>query len=139
VDNDQRMALLDEKLDELRVDQEKDLLLDFDQAIKEKQGKPYTIKFQSEIYEIPNQMPFNFSTFFFRYCYKKQSGKVMVEVPEDRMIQFIELMFGKKFVNALEKSTVTVDMVFDTLASTILGKWGYGIDNKTNSMEKKMF
>jgi hypothetical protein len=138
VDNNERMALLDEKLDELRDEQEKDLLLDFDKAIEEKQGKPYTIKFKNEIYEIPCQMPFNFSTFFFRYCYKKQNGKVIIEVPEDRMIQYIELMFGKKFVNALEKSTVTVDMVFDDLSTTILGKWGYGIDKKSNDMEKKI-
>jgi hypothetical protein len=136
--NDEKLALLDEKLEELKADQEKDLLLDFDNAIKEKQAKPLTIKFQDEIFEIPASMPFNFSTFFFRYCYKKLNGKIKIEVPEDRMIQFIELMFGKKFVTALERSTITVDMVFDTLASTILDKWGYSINKKSDDMEKKM-
>lgn len=139
--NKEREEFLDQKFEELQEIQEADLLMDFDKAIEEDQKKPYTIKFLKKYYEVPRQMPFDFATFFFRYCYKKINGKIVVDVPEERIFQFIQLMFGNEMIRALEsnkKKRVSVDMVFDKLAMTILEKWGYGVSKKGNNAEKKI-
>ncbi len=135
IDNEKREAYLEEQLQKLSENQEADLLLDFDAAIDEQQEKPYKVKFNDKIFDVPKSMPVGFATFFFRYCYKKVGGKTSLEVPEDRLIQFIELMFGKEMVRAIEtsKKSVSIDMVFSTLAMTILDKWGYNIKHNDNS------
>lgn len=140
--NEERGKYLDEKFEEIQEAQEADLLLDFDKAIEEKKENPYKIKFIGKYYDVPRQMPFNFATFFFRYCYKKINGKITIDVPEDKIFMFIQLMFGNEMIKALEnnKQRVGIDMVFDKLALVILEKWGYGIKSKknNNSTEKKI-
>lgn len=139
--NDERTKYLDEQLEEIQETQEEELLIDFDKAIEELEEKPYHIKFINKIYEVPRKMPFEFATFFFRYCYKKVKGKVMIDVPDDKLYQFIQLMFGNEMITALEtnsKRCINVDMVFDKLALKILDKWGYGVQKRQNKQEKKI-
>lgn len=141
-DNEARSNYLDQELDKLVKDQENNLLVDFDKAIEEYQNKNnfYKVKFLNEIYNIPKQMPFNFGTFFFRYCYKKINGKITIDVPDEKIMLFIELMFGKEILIPLESTDnkAPLDFVFEKLAMPILEKWGYGVKNKSQNMEKKI-
>lgn len=139
MDNDKREGYLDEQLKKLADNQEAELLLDFDAALEEEQAKPYAVKFDGKVYYVPHEMPLAFATFFFRYCYKKNNGRVILEVPEDRMMQFIELMFGKEMLRALEvsKKAVSIRVVFDKLAGTILSKWGYNVQSPSSETSQK--
>jgi hypothetical protein len=89
-------------------------------------------------------MPFDFSIFFFRHCYKKINGKIVMSVPEDKMDRFITLMFGNEIVRSLEnsKERPSLNFVFETLATQIMSKWGYdvnsGNNNTENNTEKKI-
>src|SRR4030066_187585 len=132
MDNDKRESYLNDQLKILVDHQEAELLLDFDAAMEEVEGQPYKVKFNNKIYDVPREMPLGFATFFFRYCYKKNNGKVILEMPEDRMMQFIELMFGKEKRRALEisKKAVSIDLVFNKLAGTILATWASNKDNR---------
>jgi hypothetical protein len=143
--NEERENYLEEKFHEERQKQEENLLVDFDKAIEEEQNKnkPYKIKFLGKIYYVPYQMPFDFSLFFFRYCYKKINGKIVVSVPDDKLDKFIILMIGHEVVRALEntKYRPSLDFVFKELAAPILSKWGYDVNsnnNTENNIEKKI-
>lgn len=137
--NEDRLKYLDNQLETLVEHQEAELLVDFDAAIEEheKQNKPYKIKFNNKFFLVPNQMPFDFATFFFRYCYKKVKGKIIMEVPDEKLLRFIELMFGREMLQALEsgKKRVEMSLVFETLSMPILEKWGYGL-NDSESKKK---
>lgn len=138
--NKEREEYLDSQLNELAEHQEAELLLDFDKAIEEheKQNIPYKIKFNNKFHFVPREMPFDFATFFFRYCYKKVNGKIKMDVPEEKMMRFIELMFGKDMLRALESGKKRVDMlfVFEKLSMKILDKWGYGLEDKVDESGK---
>jgi hypothetical protein len=136
--NEQREEYLNQQVSKIAENQEAELLLDFDAAIEEQSKIPYKVKFLGKIFDVPTEMPLGFATFFFRYCYKKSNGKAFIEVPEDRMIQFIELMFGKEMLRALEtaKTPVSIDLVFNKLASSILEKWGYNTQHPVNTQKK---
>lgn len=134
--NEERENFLEEKFEEIQEIQEADLLVDFDQAIKEKAEKPLYIKFIGKTFEVPRKMPFKFATFFFRYCYKKEHGKIKIDVPEERLFQFMQLMFGNDFLTSIErnKKNISLELVFDVISVPILDKWGYGIDQKKKAM-----
>lgn len=139
--NEERENFLDQKFKELQAIQEADLLLDFDKAIEEVSENPYKIAYAGKFYDVPRQMPFNFATFFFRHCYKKINGKLTIDVPDDKIFQFIQLMFGNEMIRALESNrNISVDSVFEKLAIPILEKWGYGVnkDNGKYSSQKKI-
>ena len=142
--NEDKMNLLNEKLElETRM-QEAELLLDFDEILEEaKKEKPLAVKFNNQLFEVPKKMPFNFSMFFFRYCLKKRNGKQYVEVPEEKMLQFVELMIGKKFTGYLERnrnSNISIEMIFDKIANPVMKQWGYDIGSQGSklSQEKKI-
>ena len=125
VSNEERVAYLNTKAQEICQREEDELVLDFDQALAEKAEKPIKVKFQGKVYNVPAQMPFNFAMFFFRNCYKKISGRTQIQVPEEKLAQFVELMFGKEFLSVVEKTSVPMNFVFDTIAQSIMAKWGY--------------
>lgn len=123
-----KMELLDQKLEDERQDQEDRLLVDFDKVISEVTSKPFTIKFQSEYYEIPNSMPLDFSMFFYRHALKRKGNEQIIDIEESKISKFIELMLGKKFLYVLERSAgkIGFELVMDQLAAPILEQWGYG-------------
>jgi len=138
--NEERSNYLDSQLNELAKHQEAELLIDFDQAIDEyeKEKTPYSIIFNGKTFLVPREMPFDFATFFFRYCYKKEKGSTRMEVPEDKILRFIELMFGKSMLQSLESGTkrVNMDLVFQKLALPILEKWGYDLQDNEEAKKK---
>lgn len=135
--NEERIAYLNAKTQELVEREEEELVLDFDQALEEKEQKPIKVKFQGKIYEVPSQMPFNFAMFFFRNCYKKVGGKVRIEIPEGMMVKFIELMFGEEFTKAVEGANVSVNFVLETMAMRVLDGWGYRMKEREGKVHEK--
>ncbi len=142
--NQERINQLNEKVEEIKERQESELTYDFDEALKEYAASKnkLTIRFLGKIYELSSRMPFNFSTFFLRYCYKKIDGKMVVILPEDKVLRFIELMFGREFLTALERSNnvnVSLDFVTNNIIPNILNSWGYETNSKNKAeLEKKV-
>lgn len=137
--NEARLQYLNEKHEEIKQDQEAKLVIDFDKAIQE--SREYiSINFLNREYRLPTDIPFNFSTFFMRHCMKKVKGKVIVEIPDDRALEFIERMFGDEFMralNACKNSKVTTKLVFETLVPPILEQWGYDTNNADSDIIKE--
>lgn len=143
-DNNDRIKYLTEKQEEISKRQENNLVLDFDQALKEANKKQIEIKLLGKTYFLPSEMPFNFSTFFLRHCYKKVKGQFLVMMPEDKMLEFLELMFGRRFIQSLENSNnsnVSMLFVFQNIVPKVLKQWGYDTDvdpKQFEEIQKKM-
>ncbi len=137
--NEDRIAHLNSKVEEISVHQEEELVADYDAALEEWQHehKPYKVKFKGHTFEIPRSIPFNFSLFYMKNCVKKQQGKTIFTIPDDKQVEFIEKMFGKKFLELLEKADdVELDFVFSKLVPDIMHKWGYTIQGSQETKTK---
>jgi len=144
IENEKRLELLENKFEEIKERQESELTYDFDKALEEyvKKKERFTVRFLGKIYELPQSVPFNFSTFFLRYCVKKVGGQQIVSIPDDKILQFIKLMFGQKFLVALETSNdvnVSIEFVNETIVPLVMKQWGYDIDNENvKDLQKKI-
>lgn len=129
--NEERLKYLDNQLDELAQTQEEELLIDFDEIIEEEEEKGLKVKFENKIYVLPAKMPFSFGMFFFRNCYKVKKGKTSIEVPDALTLEFIERMFGEKFLKDLEssKKNIAFQTIFDKFAFKIFKNWGIDLDS----------
>lgn len=141
--NEDRIKYLDEKHEEIKKNQEDDLVLDFDKALEEEKAKSskIIIKLMGCEFKLPKKMPFNFSTFFLRNCYKKIEGQWVIVMPEDKVLEYIELMFGKDFINKLEQKNndISIDFIFKNVVPGIMKQWGYDVDTSKNKyLQKKM-
>jgi len=125
--NDDRRKVLYNAIDKIKERESQDITLDFDEAIKEHEtkNKPIQIKLKGKIYELPSSMPFTFLLYFSRHCVKKKKGKEMIEVPNDKVWEFIEKMFGAEFTKAIEKHNIGLETVMDTFVPRVLEAWGY--------------
>lgn len=137
--NQERLEYLNNKQNEIAQKQEDGLVIDFDRAIMENK-KTIKVKFLNKIYHLPAEMPFNFSTFFLRNCVTKgKNGQMLINIPDDKVIEFIELMFGVDFVNAVENckdNKISINLIMQIIAPPVLKEWGY--DTKaTPEMQKK--
>jgi hypothetical protein len=134
-----KAELLEKDFESLQKKQEESLLIDFDAAIKEAQQlkeKKY-IKFHGKMIEIEKEMPFSFSTFFFRNCYKKINGIIFYDVPDDKIYQFLHLMFGAELMKELEKENkLSLSFVFESIGLKVLEMWGYSVQQQQNSKKK---
>ncbi|GAK03124.1 hypothetical protein JCM19037_1417 [Geomicrobium sp. JCM 19037] len=128
--NAEKLHYLNEKADEISQIQQESLAADYDVALKEynEKDKPKVVKFNNEYFPVAKEMPFKFATFYFRHCVRKVQGKTQMEVPEDRMYEFIELMFGEKFLSSLERSEAGINFVFQHIVPDIMGMWGHDVD-----------
>lgn len=142
--NAERLAYLNDKENEIAKRQEKNLVLDFDEALKEENKKQIEVKLLGKTYFLPTKMPFNFSTFFLRNCYKKIKGEWFIAMDEDKVLPFIELMFGKKFIYQIEKAKdnrISLEFVMSNIVPKIMDKWGYSMNQspeKIRELQKKM-
>ena len=143
MDNNERIKYLDEKHKEISKKQEESLYIDFDESIKDKQkeGKCIIIKIMGKEYKIPSEMPFNFSTFYMRYCYKKIGNKYAMVIPDGKLLDMLELMLPNNLFNDLcrnRKFQISQDDINDLIIK-IMKIWGYGINpEKAKELEKKM-
>lgn len=139
MNNEEKIDFLNKKTDEIGKAQENTLLVDFDQALEEEKEETLTIKILGEYYILPGKMPFNFSTFFLRNCYKKIKGKQQFVMEENQIVPFLELMFGKKFVKKLEETDdnrISTNFIFEKIVPKIMSAWGQDID--TSNAQKKI-
>jgi predicted Ser/Thr protein kinase len=139
--NNDRIKYLNEKHKEIIQNQENTLVIDFDKAIQENKEEKIVVKFLNKNYYLPATMPFKFSTFFLRYCLKKENGKMNVIIPDDKILTFIEYMFGNSFMEALDNSQddkITINIVLETLVPPIMKKWGYSINASHNQKKRQM-
>lgn len=128
--NEDRILFLDQKAAELQQVQQEDLVADYDEALREyeNQNKPHYVKFAGEVFAVPREMPFNFAAFYFRHCIRKVRGKTEMVVPEDKLYEFIELMFGREFLSVLERSDVGMNFVFERIVPDIMKMWGHDVN-----------
>jgi hypothetical protein len=142
--NTERIEYLDKKHNEIKENQENNLVLDFDEAIEEEKNKAgkIVIKMLGKVFELPKKMPFNFSTFFLRNCYKKINGEFVVVFPEDKILEYLELMFGTELINTLNNEKyrdVSIDFIFKNIVPGVMKAWGYNVDtSKNKEIQKKI-
>ena len=137
--NEEKIAFLNDKVNELSSNQEADLVTDYDDALREWREKnaPHKVKFKGRVFEVPRSIPFSFSMFYMRHCIKKVNGRTLFVIPEERQSEFIEKMFGEEFLAVLEQSDdVELQFVFSKLVPDIMSKWGYDIKEPKNSKNK---
>ena len=141
-DNAERMQYLNDKQDEIAKMQEDELVLDYDEALKEEASKTLKIKMNGKVYEAPGKMPFSFSTLLIRKCFKKVNGKQLFSFDDySTMTEIIEKIFGKKFMHEVDKSVnknISLEWLFRTVIPDIMGKWGMPIDTKDSNIQKKI-
>lgn len=131
--NEERLQMLADKTEELAEEQEKNLVTDYDKALKEykEKNKSYQVKFKGNVYEVPASMPFKFGLFYMRNCIKKIDGKTLFVVPDDKLDEFIILMFGRTFLESLqEDDQVELNFIIKVLIPDIMDKWGYNVSSK---------
>lgn len=135
-ENEDRIAFLNDVAEDMAVQQEEELVTDYDHALKEYQekNKPYKVRFKGKVFEVPHSIPFTFSLFYMRHCIKRQGGKTVFTIPDDKQSEFIEKMFGKGFLSLLEQSDdVELEFVFNVLVPDIMSKWGFDIKTPKNT------
>lgn len=127
----QNLEQLEEKAQDAAEQQREDLILDFDAAKAEydRQHQPIQVKVGGETYQLPPEIPFTLFLFYQRHCLSKREGKTVFEVPDDRVLEFLELMFGEGILTQLEQSDLTFEFVMQKVAPRIMERWGYGAQN----------
>ena len=125
--NKDRLKILHGAIDEIKQSESVSLSLDFDEALKEHETakRPIRIKFKGRSYKLPSSMPMSFMLFFSKNCIKRVKGKEIIEVPNDKIAEFIERMFGTEFLLAMEKHQVGMETVMESFVQKILTAWGY--------------
>lgn len=142
MNNEERLNFLNEKESEIEKREEKELTFDFDKALEESKKKEeyMTLKLGGRIFKIPVKMPYNFGIFFLRYGFKKVNGKMTVDLPDDKVNEFILLMFGQEFSNFLihqKDQSISIEFVFSNIVPPILDKWGYAVKKMKEETKKK--
>lgn len=129
--NAERIRYLNQKEEEIADRQENNLVLDFDQAIKDENIKKIEIKLLGKTYFLPHKMPFNFSTFFLRNCYKKVKGEWTIIMEDDKVPVFLRLMFGDYFIKNIENSgdnRISLEFVMAKIVPQVMKAWGYDME-----------
>jgi len=131
-DRETRLAYLNDKVEQLAEEQEAELVSDYDEAEAEyrKVKPPIHIRFRGHDFVLPATMPFSFSMFFMRNCVKRKGDKLFMEVPDDKVAELIERMFGSAFLKLLEETDVELGFVVDHMIPDIMGKWGQQVASK---------
>lgn len=125
MDNQERIAALNRAAQAESQAQADNLVIDFDNALKEWKGKgaPHKVKFLGRTFDVPREKPFAYALFVSRHCIKKVDGKTMFVVDDDKVEEFYRLMFGDEFLEALLESNVDYQFVMDNIVPSILSLW----------------
>lgn len=127
--NDERILFLNQAAEELARRQAENLVADYDAALAEYRDKnrPFVVRFGGRNYELPRSMPFAFTMFYLRHCLQRRGGRTVFEVPDDRLGEFLTLMFGRRFARDIETSGVEVNFVMSRIVPDIMGRWGLSV------------
>lgn len=133
--NEERLHLLDQKLNEEKLAQEKALVIDFDAAYDEWKSTEGTfpVQFRGKIYRVPASQPMRYAYLIARHCIQNVDGKRMLIVPEEIASELLELQLGKEFLEDLSKSDVSMDFVYQTIVPQIAKKWGLNVVEGKNA------
>lgn len=141
-DNNERIRYLDQKQDEIAKRQGNELILDYDEALKEETKKDLKIKINNKYYNVPSTVPLSFSTYFLRNCYKRINGKeTFVFNDQKQMMVIIDRIFGKSLIYDLEKSNnrnISLTFIFERIIPDVMKYWGISVDTKTSNIQKKI-
>jgi hypothetical protein len=128
----ENMARLNQAHKEMIGEQEQQLIVDFDAAYDEwkAKDKPLMVRFKGKIYPVPRRQPFAYSLFISRHTKRQYDHELRKEVPrlfvpDDKAEEYVRLMFGEKFLRAMQQSDVEVDFVMDRIAPEIHKQWQY--------------
>lgn len=124
------LVVLNRAAVELATKQEEDLIGDYDAAYEEWQSRnrPYYVKFKGKTFEVPRSQPFAYALFISRHTKKvydpvQRRDVVKLVIPDDQAYEYIRLMLGDEFVEALSNSKVEMDFVMNHIAPDIHAKW----------------
>lgn len=140
--NTERLDYLNRKQEEIANRQEEELVLDFDEALREENKKKFKVKVNGISYDMPRDMPISFQTFLIRKCYKKIKGAWQLVLPEeDALYTFIDKMFGEKFLRDIERSknrALSLSFLYNDIIPAVFKQWGLDLDTSTSNIEKKI-
>ncbi len=133
LEDQKTIDFLDRKLDEAIKAEVEENSIDFDRAYEEYQNKnkPIKIKFKGRTFNIPASVPTQFYVFYLRNCIRNENGKQIVDIPTDKMPEFIKLMFGEEFYEFIIQNEIEFEFVIGKMASGILEKWKLLSEKKT--------
>lgn len=133
LEDQKTIDFLDRKLDEAIKAEVEENSIDFDRAYEEYQNKnkPIKIKFKGRTFSIPASVPTQFYVFYLRNCIRNENGKQIVDIPTDKMPEFIKLMFGEEFYEFIIQNEIEFEFVIGKMASGILEKWKLLSEKKT--------
>ena len=141
--------ILDDALKHGRAEQEKELVIDFDQAIQEAKKNAITVKYKGKEYKIPAETPE-----WYRLLINRKMAAVadvdVANMTEGEMMERANIsnkenediyrrLFGDEFVEAyLNDNFVNLKNFNETLLAPIVEKWGWKpITDTTDTTKKK--
>jgi len=140
--------ILDDALKHGRQEQEKDLVIDFDQAIEEAKKNAITVKFKGKKHKIPAETPQWYSNLVNRKL-AAIKGLDIASMTEEELLeraaisdeeneQIYRRLFGDEFVNAyLNDNFVNLKNFNDKLLGPILQAWGWAPVTDTTKKKEK--
>ena len=143
-----KSKILDDALKHGRQEQEKDLVIDFDQAIEEAKKNAITVKFKGKKYKIPAETPQWYSNLVNRKL-AAIKGLDIASMTEEELLeraaisdeeneQIYRRLFGDEFVNAyLNDNFVNLKNFNDKLLDPILQAWGWAPVTDTTKKKEK--
>lgn len=140
---------LDQALNQERQRQEKELVIDFDQAVEAQKAKAIKIKYKGQVYTVPSETPQWYMNLILRKVHETRKLDFS-SLTEEQIIERLEVsdnehddifrrLFGDEFVDSyLRDNMVSKKMLTDELLNPILEKWGWmrvtdTTQKKTNS------
>ena len=127
---------LDQALNQERQRQERDLVIDFDQAVEAQKDKAIKIKYKGKTYTVPGETPQWYMNIILRKLHESRRLDFS-SMTEEQIIESLEVsdnehddvfrrLFGDEFVNSyLNDNMVSKAMLTDKLLNPILEKWGW--------------
>ena len=125
-ENEARVERLDKAAEEAAEHEREGLVLDFDEALTEfrKQTKRIEIRLLGKTFFLPPSTPANFAVFYLRHCLTKVEGGWTFAVPEDKFLEFVELMFGTEVAKEIGESDMEIAFVIRHIVPRVLVSWG---------------
>jgi len=128
--------ILDKAYNDIKSQQQEELVIDFDAAVEAQKKKSIKIKFRGEVYEIPPETPQWYMNIVNRKLHEVEALKTegmtegqlieRLEINDKQNEEIFRRLFGDEFVNEyLNENFVSVSVLNRELLNPILVKWGW--------------
>lgn len=124
-----------EELKLYKYEQEEELIIDFDQAVKEERARAIQVKFSGRKFSLPASAPAWIIVFVNRHG----EGDNLV-LSDKHTLELIEGLMGKEFVSAItdeKENFVTLEAVNTYILEPVFKKWGFA-SAEAGSKKKQM-